>query len=127
MTNTNVENRAYMMTSKTEVGVTDNVNDLSGKLLKLKPGESVRIEAGYKEDLLEKEKTVLWIDAVINSYGEDKIVVPIEPKDCNLVPRNLNEQKLRKFYSYIEAEQSFDPDAQNGIFSGLIDGENSSN
>ena len=103
---TKIDERAYIVVSKNEIGVTNDVNDLAGLLNELKPGEIVKIEAGYKEALLDKEATVLRLDMVINAHGENKVLFPPRHNDYNWVLRNRDAHKLRKLNSYIEPDQS---------------------
>lgn len=119
---TKIDERAYIVVSKNEIGVTNDVNDLAGLLNELKPGEIVKIEAGYKEALLDKEATVLRLDMVINAHGENKVLFPPRHNDYNLVLRNRDEHKLRKFYSYIEPEQSIGTNEQPRLLGSLIEG-----
>lgn len=117
-----IEDKAYLMVSQNEIGVTNDEYDFPEVIRNLKPGESLKIEAGYKEALLDKETTLLRIDAIVNAHGEDKVLFPIRNNGYNLVQRNRDEQKLRQFYNYIEPEQRISPVEQQDIFGGLIEG-----
>ena len=119
---TKIEEKAYLVVGKNEIGVTNDVNDLAGLLNELKPGEIVKIEAGYKEALLDKENTVCRLDAVINAHGENNILFPVMNNDYNLVQRNRDEQKLRQFYSVVQPTESGETELPEEIFTSLIEG-----
>ncbi len=115
----NIEERAYLLQGKDKIGVTNDINDLAKVLSELKPGHSVKIEAGFKEELLDKQNTVLRMDSVINAHGQKKILLPERNVDYNLVERNLDLQQFRKFYKFIEPEQDAE---ETELFGSLIEG-----
>ena len=117
-----IEDKAYLMVSQNEIGVTNDAHDFLEVIKNLQPGEVLKIEAGYKEALLDKETTLLRIDAIVNAYGEDKVLFPIRNNGYNLVQRNRDAQKLRQFYNYIEPEQRISPVEEQDIFGDLIEG-----
>ena len=118
---TQIEDKAYLLVGKNEIGVTNDAHDFLEVIKNLKPGEVLKIEAGYKKPLLDKETTLLRIDAIVNAHGEDKVLFPIRTNGYNLVQRNCDEQKVRELYSYVP-EQHINSVEPKGIFAGLIEG-----
>ena len=114
-----IEEKAFFVQSEKEVGITNNVIDIAKMLEELEPGEVVKVGVGYKQELLNIENTVLRLDAVLNAYGEEGVFFPKRVVDYNLVERNRDPEKLRKFYNFVGSEQDVE---QSGIFGGLIEG-----
>lgn len=114
-----IEEKAFFVQSEKEVGITNNVIDIAKMLEELEPGEVVKVAVGYKQELLNIENTVLRLDAVLNAYGEEGVFFPKRVVDYNLVERNRDPEKLRKFYNFVEPEQEVE---QSGSFGSLIEG-----
>jgi hypothetical protein len=114
-----IEEKAFFVQSEKEVGITNNVIDIAKMLEELEPGEVVKVGVGYKQELLNIENTVLRLDAVLNAYGEEGVFFPKRVVDYNLVERNRDPEKLRKFYNFVGSEQDVE---QSGIFGSLIEG-----
>ena len=114
-----IEEKAFFVQSEKEVGITNNVIDIAKMLEELEPGEVVKVGVGYKQELLNIENTVLRLDAVLNAYGEEGVFFPKMVVDYNLVERNRDPEKLRKFYNFVGSEQDVE---QSGIFGSLIEG-----
>lgn len=114
-----IEEKAFFVQSEKEVGITNNVIDIAKMLEELEPGEVVKVGVGYKQELLNIENTVLRLDAVLNAYGEEGVFFPKREVDYNLVERNRDPEKLRKFYNFVGSEQDVE---QSGIFESLIEG-----
>lgn len=117
-----IDEKAYLMVSKDAIGVTDDAYDFPELIKKLEPGEVLKIEAGYKGPLLDKEATILRFDAVINAHGENNILLPIRNNDYNLVQRNRDEQKLRQFYTHGQRNEPIRAERPEGLFTSLIEG-----
>ena len=101
-----IEEKAFFVQSEKEVGITNNVIDIAKMLEELEPGEVIKVAVGYKQELLDTENTVLRLDAVLNAYGEEGVFFPKREVDYNLVGRNRDPEKLRKFYSFVGPEQN---------------------
>lgn len=114
-----IEEKAFFVQSEKEVGITNNVIDIAKMLEELEPGEVVKVAVGYKQELLNIENTVLRLDAVLNAYDEEGVFFPKRVVDYNLVERNRDPEKLRKFYNFVEPEQEVE---QPGLFGSLIEG-----
>lgn len=114
-----IEEKAFFVQSEKEVGITNNVIDIAKMLEELEPGEVVKVGVGYKQELLNIENTVLRLDTVLNAYGEEGVFFPKRVVDYNLVERNRDPEKLRKFYNFVGSEQDVE---QSGIFGSLIEG-----
>ena len=114
-----IEEKAFFVQSEKEVGITNNVIDIAKMLEELEPGEVIKVEVGYKQELLNIENTVLRLDAVLNAYDEEGVFFPKRVVDYNLVERNRDPEKLRKFYNFVEPEQEVE---QPRFFGSLIEG-----
>lgn len=114
-----IEEKAFFVQSEKEVGITNNVIDIAKMLEELEPGEVIKVAVGYKQELLDTENTVLRLDAVLNAYGEEGVFFPKREVDYNLVGRNRDPEKLRKFYSFVRPEQNVE---EPGLFGSLIEG-----
>lgn len=114
-----IEEKAFFVQSEKEVGITNNVIDIAKMLEELEPGEVIKVAVGYKQELLDTENTVLRLDAVLNAYGEEGVFFPKRVVDYNLVERNRDPEKLRKFYSFVGPEQNVE---EPRFFGSLIEG-----